>query len=55
MYSEIESLWLINVLSFKLWGWYAIGERIGLGQGSPNYSPRATSGPQTDFVRPAKS
>ncbi|UYV66796.1 hypothetical protein LAZ67_4002874, partial [Cordylochernes scorpioides] len=26
-----------------------------LKQGSPNYGPRATSGPQTDFVRPAET
>jgi hypothetical protein len=25
-----------------------------LDQGSPNYGPRATSGPRCDFIRPAK-
>jgi hypothetical protein len=27
---------------------------ISLEQGSPNYGPRATSGPRCDFIRPAK-
>jgi hypothetical protein len=27
---------------------------LRLEQGSPNYGPRATSGPRCDFIRPAK-